>query len=562
MLHGLIALFLLLAALLTLIAGIVLVSLYRATVRRNMQTGVAQSRAVEAPPPRTAPVRDVAAALRAAGTAYARVAGVYTAAGLIHAGISALLLFSIGGLEFRPIRAATLFWALAWPVLLTLVLLWGPDRKRQGVTVLAYFAVLAVLCVWVGIFTQTPSMRMNWPVEYTLPAFAQPLQYWAISTAPSIFLLLFLNRQVRNVGPLILLFMSIAVSGAIIVALLQFSGQMALALLVHVQISFAALVPSLGPRATAMLALYGLQFLGAVLFAVPAWLVVRSIVDRYLARRISDQAIMLDSIWLLMTLFLCEGLVGSEGMIGWLGLAAFAGYKLTVAPGLRPLRRAAAGRQPPRLLLLRTFGTRRRSEQLFDLLATRWRYAGTIELIAGPDLASTALDLHDFLDFVSGRLSESFIHDADDLARRVAAMDARPDPDGRFRVDSFFCAAHTWQQTVTRLIGGIDVVLMDLRGFAARHAGCRFELGVLMQLAPLDRVVLLIDHTTDQPLLQQILQGGAGAPSARSPVARPHLLRADAGAAAAVHEFLDICQGIAERGAALTAAAPARAACT
>ena len=563
MLHGLIVLFLLLAAVLTLIAGVMLVSLYRAAVRRNMQTGVTQSPAVDAlPPPRTAPVRDVAAALRAARLAYARVAGVYTAAGLLHAGISAMILFSIGGLAFDPIRAAILFWALAWPVLLTLVLLWGPDRKRQGLTVLAYFAGLAVLCVWVGVFSQTPPLQMSWPVDYTLPAFAQPLLYWATSTAPSIFLLLFLNRQVRNVGPLILLFMTIAVSGAIIVVLLQFSGQVALALIVRVQISFATMLPSLGPRAATIFALYGFQFLGAVLFAIPAWLVVRLIVHRYVARKISDQAIMLDSIWLLMTLFLCEGLVGSEGMIGWLGLAAFAGYKLTVMLGLRPLQRAAARREPPRLLLLRTFGTRRRSEQLFDLLATRWRYAGTIELIAGPDLATTALDLRDFLDFVSGRLSESFIHNADDLARRVAAMDARPDPDGRFRVDSFFCAAHTWQQTVTRLIGGIDVVLMDLRGFAARHAGCRFELGVLMRLAPLDRVVLLIDHTTDEPLLHEILQGGADAAAAGPVAARPHILRADGGAAAAVRKFSDICQGIGERGTGLTAAAPARAACT
>jgi len=155
MLHGLIVLFLLLAAVLTLIAGVVLVSLYRAAVRRNMQTGVTQSPAVDAlPPPRTAPVRDVAAALRAARLAYARVAGVYTAAGLLHAGISAMLFFSIAGLEFYPIRATILFWALAWPVLLTLVLLWGPDRKRQGLTVLAYFAVLAVLCVCVGALTQ------------------------------------------------------------------------------------------------------------------------------------------------------------------------------------------------------------------------------------------------------------------------------------------------------------------------------------------------------------------------------------------------------------------------
>jgi hypothetical protein len=544
MLHGLISLFLLLAAVLTLIAGVVLVSLYRGAVRRNMQTGTqhAAPPATDAPAPRTAPIRDVAAALRAANATYARTAAVYTVAGLVHASISTALMFWITGLEFNVIRAAILFWALAWPVLLTLILLWGPDRKRQGLTALAYFAGLAVICIWVGAFSRTQPMRMTWPVEYTLPAFAQPLQYWAMTTAPSIFLLVFLNRQVRNVGPLILLFMTIAMMGAVVVVLLQSSGQTALKLMVHTQLFLQAALPSLDLETAAILVLYGGQLIGAVIFAIPAWLIVRLIVRRYAARKISDQAIMLDSLWLLMTLFLCERLVSDEGALGWLGLLAFAGYKLTVVAGLRPLQRTAARRDPPRLLLLRTFGTRRRSEQLFDLLATRWRYAGTIELIAGPDLATTALDLHDFLDFVSGQLRQSFIHNEHDLARRVAAIDARPDPDGCFRIDSFFCAAHTWQQTVTRLIGRIDVVLMDLRGFAARHAGCRFELGVLMKIAPLDRVVLLIDRTTDEPLLREILRGRA----ASSP--QPHLLRADGAAAAAMRKFADICQGITERG--------------
>jgi len=237
-----------------------------------------------------------------------------------------------------------------------------------------------------------------------------------------------------------------------------------------------------------------------------------------------------------MTLFFSYDLSFSS-VLGWLGLLAFAGYKLTAMVGLRPLQRAAASRDAPQMLLLRTFGTRRRSEQLFDLLATRWRYAGNIELIAGPDLATTALDLHDFLDFVSGRLRRNFIHDQSDLARRVAVIDRRPDPDGRYRIDSFFCAADIWQQTVARLIGQIDVVLMDLRTFSAQHAGCRFELETLAKLVPLDRVVLLIDRTTDAALLHEILRGSASA-------SQPHLLRVDGSTAAAVGKFLDICQGI------------------
>jgi hypothetical protein len=559
--------FLLLSTLLTLIAGIVLVMLYRRTVRGHMQTRTAAraaqavevsktaaehaqpSSSHETPPdtitPAAMPTRDVSGALRAGRAAYARAATVYTIAGLVHAAISTALYHLIGGLEFSLIRTPIVFWAFAWPALLTLVLLWGPDRKRQGLTVLAYFAVLAAFSIWVGAFSQTTPLEMTWPTTFTLPPFAQPLLFWVMFASSSMFQLVFLNRQVRNVGPLILLFMSIAVTGAMVVGLLQSSGTTALQVMVRIMVFLEAMYPTLGSDFALIATLYGLQVLGAVLFAIPAWLLVRWIVQRYAAKKISDQAIMFDSLWLLMTLFFSYDL-SFAGAIGWLGILAFVGYKLTVIVGLRPLQRAAESRDAPRLLLLRTFGTRRRSEQLFDLLATRWRYAGNIELIAGPDLATSALDLHDFLDFVSGRLRRNFIHDERDLARRVAAIDVRPDPDGRYRIDSFFCAADIWQQTVAELIGRIDVVLMDLRTFSARHAGCRFELEALGKLVPLDRVVLLIDRTTDEALVREILGGSASTPQPIT--SQPHLLRVDGATAAAVGKFFDICRGITQRG--------------
>ena len=46
------------------------------------------------------------------------------------------------------------------------------------------------------------------------------------------------------------------------------------------------------------LTLYTLQFLGALLFAIPAWFVVRSIVRRYTLKRTSEQSILLYWVWL------------------------------------------------------------------------------------------------------------------------------------------------------------------------------------------------------------------------------------------------------------------------
>jgi hypothetical protein len=48
-------------------------------------------------------------------------------------------------------------------------------------------------------------------------------------------------------------------------------------------------------------------------------------------------------------------------------------------------------------------------------------------------------------------------------------------------------------------------VLMDLRSFSERNAGCRFELEQLVRHVPSDQVVLICDRTTDQAHLQSLL---------------------------------------------------------
>jgi hypothetical protein len=55
-----------------------------------------------------------------------------------------------------------------------------------------------------------------------------------------------------------------------------------------------------------------------------------------------------------------------------------------------------------------------------------------------------------------------------------------------------------------------DVVLMDLRGFRAHNAGCRYELGTLAQSTRALRVVVLADGQTDRAAAGEAIgaQGG------------------------------------------------------
>jgi hypothetical protein len=169
------------------------------------------------------------------------------------------------------------------------------------------------------------------------------------------------------------------------------------------------------------------------------------------------------------------------------------------------LVRGASAREPARLLLLRAFGFRRRTERFFDLLGARWRYAGPIQLIAAPDLAGRAIGPDEFLDFLGGRLRHRFIIEPGDLDRRFAELDDRPDPDGRYRVNEFFCGNDAWQPAVKRLMSDSDVVAMDLRGFSPGNQGCLYELQSLIDTVPVGRVVLLADRTTDIPFLRRAL---------------------------------------------------------
>jgi putative heme degradation protein len=80
-------------------------------------------------------------------------------------------------------------------------------------------------------------------------------------------------------------------------------------------------------------------------------------------------------------------------------------------------------------------------------------------------------------------------------------MDTKPDQDGRFRVNDFFCHEDTWKMVLSRLVKESEVVVMDLRGFTSQNKGCVYEVNELINVAPLERVVFVIDETTDEHFL-------------------------------------------------------------
>jgi hypothetical protein len=194
------------------------------------------------------------------------------------------------------------------------------------------------------------------------------------------------------------------------------------------------------------------------------------------------------------------------GGLAWTATApaAFLAYELVLAaergiPGL-------ASNVTLGLTFLRVFSLGRRSDGLVDTVARYWRHIGSVQMITGPDVALSTVQPHQFLDFMSGKLTRHFVRDQASLGRRRAERDRVRDPDGRFRINNFFCHADSWQPALPRLVEEGDAVLMDLRSFSATNTGCIHELRHLTENVPFDRCLLIVDDTTDEPFLERTLR--------------------------------------------------------
>ena len=312
----------------------------------------------------------------------------------------------------------------------------------------------------------------------------RPSSFWLSSRA-----------AIRAVGPLVLAFVTAGVVGATMLVQLAGSSDIVLRRVVE----FGSVVDV---GATGLFA--ALHLLGFALFAVLGWWALRQLAARHQQKLLSDQTILAWAVILLFAISQSVPLVFTAWPLILTGLVAAAAWRVVARIGLG--RAASATTDGPVMLLLRVFALGRRSQQLFDALATRWLRSGSIAMIAGPDLATTTVEPHEFLAFVSGKLSRQFVRGGPDLERRLAALDTAPDREGRFRATEFFCHADTWQRTMVRLAQRCDVALMDLRGFRPENAGCVYEIGELLGGVPLARVVFLVDRTTDERFLRSTLE--------------------------------------------------------
>ena len=501
---------------LMLVASEVCLALYRRAVVRTMRDAVPVPPApAAAPPVPHGPTRPVHLDVQAADEPVSKTRGgalyenwraavtettkVYVSAGVVYA----LLLTAAFAVRFRPLSWPTLVMlllAFAWPTVLTALLVAVPKRSRQQQINVGYWVLFFVV---VAVAAESAPALTGEGIVWLVGANV-------IATAVA---LVVRARRIRAVAPLIgAFFMLLGIGVAFFFGALMSVGQQA-----------AGPEQEVSGGQVAMIV--GLMLTLPVVAPLAGWRLLRGIGAWYAAKRTSDETLTMASIWLIFAGVHASTIAYDD--LRWMsvGLLAFCGFLVCTTVGFRLLRRRAAGTRAPRLLVLRVFALGRRSRRLFDRLAARWRHVGSVQLIAGPDLASSTVEPHEFFDFLCRRLARRFLADAQSIDGAIAAVDTRPDHDGRYRITDFFCRDSVWQAVFARLAAGSDVVLMDLRGFSGANCGCTYELSELLNLVPLERIAIVIDGSTDEPFLAQTIEQASVRISPASPNAGSALLR-------------------------------------
>src|SRR5262245_60493576 len=238
-------------------------------------------------------------------------------------------------LEFFPMRVLLLLASYAWPIVLTINLVAGTVPRTRAWVLGSYFAGMGLLIAVAVILSPQLTIR-------------QAVVFWVSTNLPAtVAVWIVLARPVRAVGPLVLVFMVLAVAGSSLAVAVADADARVLRLVVEVGMA-------IGLNATGTLV--GLLTVGAVVFGIAGWLALRWIGARYQKKRISDQSITLDAIWLFFGFTHAIGLAFQAPAWILTGPAAFLAFRLSARAGFAlAVPRAPSPGAGSRLLVLRVF---------------------------------------------------------------------------------------------------------------------------------------------------------------------------------------------------------------
>lgn len=236
--------------------------------------------------------------------------------------------------------------------------------------------------------------------------------------------------------------------------------------------------------------------------------IVRTIARAYQRKAFSEWMLQFDMMWLILVV-IPQGLyllAGKNNQVIWPLFVIIVIYlvsRLLLSFILR--NQFPKEKSDKHLLYLRVFARNRDSEKLFKAITHQWRFIGPVLGIGGPDIATTYVEPIDFLQFMGFRSTRQFIKKKTEITQSIQNLDNETDPDGRYRINNFYCNADTWKQTVSELFPQSSAILIDVRHFNANNKGVLFEIEHMIQSIPLRNILFIYDNTTDRKTLDHYI---------------------------------------------------------
>ncbi len=207
------------------------------------------------------------------------------------------------------------------------------------------------------------------------------------------------------------------------------------------------------------------------------------------------------------------------------------------------------------LLVLRVFGSSKRSFFLFNRLQPLWNSVGAVFTISSPDQVTSVffswrpkrLRTLIFVALTAGALyaqyvalmrlsiaeetirvgaavvlalvsfvllyvpfrwmvSSSFLPDESAVYQQIMASVEGPARNGFYSNTYYSCHDDDWQTVIEGIAGIVDAVLIDLRGFTSQNQGTAFEISFVVNNFPIENVVGLADQSTEIDAVEEVLK--------------------------------------------------------
>ena len=192
-----------------------------------------------------------------------------------------------------------------------------------------------------------------------------------------------------------------------------------------------------------------------------------------------------------------------------------------------------------KLLILRVFGINETAEFTFEGLLTYWQHFGSFFTVVDPSflgsqkrqqnrlipllvatffafifltvafegvveanpvlfyflvLVVTLLGAVAYVVLSMRQIDRGFVRSQADLRERLQRLEKRPRKlDLTFKSLPTMCYDNTWRMAVLEFINSSEVILMDLRGYSDERKGCEYEVDLLLDTVPIQRIVFLVD---------------------------------------------------------------------